>query len=104
MLEKFDSNRLELLLTSVVHTVTALQSVSDNLDFDAAFIQINQICESLKTKHFYLNELWKKKGDSLDHALQFKVFENDATQVSLGSGVFMINFAFYSINCGHKIK
>ncbi|XP_019853833.1 PREDICTED: triple functional domain protein-like [Amphimedon queenslandica] len=84
LLEKFDNHKLESLLTTVKNDVALLQSSTlTNPDFDAAFAQIFQLCDSLKTMNFYLNETWKKKGDSLDHVLQFKTFENDASQHQL---------------------
>ena len=98
LLEKFDNHKLESLLTTVKNDVALLQSsTSTNSDFDAAFAQIFQLCDSLKTMNFYLNETWKKKGDSLDHTLQFKIFGNDASQVSythVTAYVYSILFLF----------
>ena len=79
------------MCAAVCHSVARLRPNTTNPDFEASFIRLEELGGTLQNELAKLEELWEKKGETLDRILQFRTFENDAEQV--------INLICYYINC-----
>ena len=79
--EDLDRSTLDNLCETISHSITRLRPIISNPDFDNVYIRLEELCNQLQVMLTQLDTLWETKGDRLDRILQFKVFENDATQV-----------------------
>lgn len=78
--EDLDRSTLDNLCETISHSITRLRPIISNPDFDNVYIRLEELCNQLQVMLTQLDTLWETKGDRLDRILQFKVFENDATQ------------------------
>lgn len=67
-------------------------------------MNIDELSRSVQVQYMNVKELWQRKGDALDHTLQFRVFETDSATVRFLLPVYHSIINTCSIFCGCKIK